>query len=172
MEQLLIEAAKDNFGSVKHMYHEEHESSHGRTVDRICTAIEIPKDHPQRKRWPGLRTLFVIETNRKTSDNAEPKRETRFYISSLAPNADVLADIVRQHWKTENQQHWNLDVSFGEDGKRARDKNALANLAAVMRWTLSLLRQEKTVKTSIRRKRYLSALDTRYLIKVLKAATF
>ena len=80
--------------------------------------------------------------------------------------------VVRSHWTTENRQHWSLDVSFGEDAKRARDKNALANFAALTRLTLSLLRQETTRKTSIARKRFLCGLDTSYLLKVLKAAEF
>jgi predicted transposase YbfD/YdcC len=100
------------------------------------------------------------------------KRESRFYISSLPPRADHLAKVVRSHWTTENRQHWNLDVSFDEDAKRARDKNALANFAALSRVTLSMLRQETTKKRSIARKRFVCGLDTDYLLKVLKAATF
>jgi predicted transposase YbfD/YdcC len=44
------------------------------------------------------------------------------YINSLPPQADYLATVVRSHWKTENQQRRSLDVSFGEDAKRAREK--------------------------------------------------
>ena len=171
MESLLRDAQKNDFANFEHQYHEENSSDHGRVVERVCTALEIPADHPQRERWPGLRTLFVIDSIRVES-GAPKKRETRLYISSLPPKADHLAMVVRSHWTTENRQHWSLDVSFGEDAKRARDKNALANFAALTRLTLSLLRQETTRKTSIARKRFLCGLDTSYLLKVLKAAEF
>jgi predicted transposase YbfD/YdcC len=171
MEQLAQDAVARDFEGVKHTYHEDNSSGHGRTEERACTAIEIPEDHPQRQRWPGLRTLVVIEKHRRVSDGTD-KLEWRFYISSLPPKAEKLAHAVRWHWTTENRQHWSLDVSFGEDTKRARDKNALANLAALSRLTLSLLRQEESVKTSINRKRYMCALDTSYLLKVLKCVTF
>jgi hypothetical protein len=65
-----------------------------------------------------------------------------------------------------------LDVSFDEDAKRARDKNALANFAALTRLIFSLLRQETTRKISIARKRFLCGLNTSYMLKVLKAAEF
>lgn len=171
MESLLRDAQKNDFADFEHQYHEDHSTDHGRVVERVCTALEIPADHPQRERWPGLRTLFVIDSIR-IEPGAPKKRETRLYISSLPPKADHLATVVRGHWTTENRQHWSLDVSFGEDAKRARDKNALTNFAALSRLTLSLLRQETTRKTSIARKRFLCGLDTSYLLKVLKAAEF
>ncbi len=30
------------------------------------------------------------------------RRETRFYVSSLAPDAEVIADVIREHWGIEN----------------------------------------------------------------------
>ena len=171
MELLATEVDKGNVDGVVYTYHEDTSTGHGRVEERKCTAIEIPADHPQRQRWPDLRTLVVIDKHRRLP-NGKDTLESRFYISSLPPKAEKLSYAVRQHWKTENRQHWNLDVSFGEDTKRARDKNALANLAALSRLTLSLLRQEESVKTSINRKRYRCALDTSYLLKVLKCVTF
>jgi predicted transposase YbfD/YdcC len=171
MEQLALDAVANEFEGVKHTYHEDNSTGHGRIEERTCTAIEIPEDHPQRQRWPDLRTLVAIEKFCRKSDGTA-SREWRFYISSLPAKADKLAHAVRRHWTTENRQHWNLDVSFGEDTKRARDRNALTNLAAISRLTLSLLRQEASKKTSINRKRFMCGLDTSYLLKVLKCATF
>jgi predicted transposase YbfD/YdcC len=81
------------------------------------------------KLTPGLHEavrgeLFVIGSIRVES-GAPQKRATRLFISSLLPKADHLATIVRSHWTTENRQHWSLDVSFGEDAKRACDKTDL-----------------------------------------------
>ena len=38
--------------------------------------------------------------------------ETRFYISSLAANAEVQGDAIRSHWGVENSHHWVLDMVF------------------------------------------------------------
>ena len=42
-----------------------------------------------------------------------PTIETRYFISSLPNDAEVLADSIRQHWGVENSLHWG-GVSAGE----------------------------------------------------------
>jgi predicted transposase YbfD/YdcC len=46
----------------------------------------------------------------------------------------------------EHGEHWVLDVSFHEDAARQQDRHGSANLGAVRRLIVSLLRQEKTLK--------------------------
>ncbi len=70
----------------------------------------------------------------------------------------------------ENGQHWVLDVSFHEDTARQQDRHGSANLGAVRRLIVSLLRQEKTLKRGARAKRMVCALDANYLLKVLATA--
>jgi len=52
-----------------------------------------------------------------------------FYLSSLPPSAQPIGQAIRQHWSIENQLHWILDVTFGEDASRVRKDNAPENLA-------------------------------------------
>src|SRR5262245_39875711 len=68
---------------------------------------------------------------------------THFYITSLRCGAKKLAGYIRGHWGVENGLHWCLDVSFGEDANRTRDKNAGANLGVVRRAAASLLKQDE-----------------------------
>jgi predicted transposase YbfD/YdcC len=68
----------------------------------------------------------------------------------------------------ENQLHWSLDVTFGEDGSRARTRHAATNLATLRRITLNLLRADKASSKSLNRKRLRCALDPNYLITLLK----
>ncbi len=44
----------------------------------------------------------------------------RYHISSLDVPAERLLEVVRTHWSIENQLHWSLDVTFGEDQCRIR----------------------------------------------------
>jgi len=169
MEALYEEAAARSFDGIAHTRLDQHEHGHGRDEDRICIAMQIPSDHPQCAKWRDLRTLVVV-ANCRYEDKGAERWQTRLYISSLAPDAVPLARAIRTHWSIENQQHWSLDVTFHEDAQRAHDKNALANLAAVKRLALSLLRQEKTNTRSLRKKRFTCALDNGYVLKVLGSA--
>lgn len=146
------------------------ETGHGRRELRGCCAVEIPKDHPQRRAWRDLRTLVMVTCGRETG-TAETW-ESRLYVSSHPPQARKLAHAIRRHWSIENSQHWVLDVSFGEDARRQQDRNGAANLAAVRRWVVSLLRQDTSIKRGVKTKRLNCALDPNYTIRVLQAATF
>lgn len=90
----------------------------------------------------------------------------RYYISSL-DNAKQFGNAVRTHWGTENSVHWIPDVAFREDESRIRKDHAPANLAIVRHITLNLLKQEKTMKAGIKRKRSKAGWDNDYLLKVL-----
>ena len=98
--------------------------------------------------------------------------ETRLYITSHGTKAKELLYAIRKHWGIENTQHWSLDVTFGEDWRRQQDRNGAANLAAIRRLALSLLRQEKSNKRGLKNKRLACALDPNYLLKVLANAKF
>lgn len=88
--------------------------------------------------------------------------------------ADPAQLVLRVHCgrSIENAQHWSLDVTFGEDERRQQDRNGAANLGAVRRLALSLLRQEKTNKRGLKNKRLACAWDPEYLLTVLANAKF
>lgn len=168
LQQVFESALNTDFAHVQHETHTTQETAHGRTTVRAYQAIEIPRDHPQRQKWRDLRT-FVIATSCVTH-NHEETWETRFFISDLAPRAKPLGQAIRKHWSIENGQHWVLDVAFHEDAARQQDRNGSANLAAVRRLIVSLLRQETTLQRGAKAKRMVCALDTDYLLKVFATA--
>ena len=157
-----------NFKGLKHDFHETVECGRGRTNERSYHVIEIPKDHPQRKLWQDLRTL-IVTISRRVIDGHETW-ESRLSVSSHPPRAKPLAEALRRQWSIENSQHWVLDVAFGEDARRQQDRNGGANLGAVRRLSVSLLRQEKTIKRGAKCKRMACALDPNYLLKVFHNA--
>ncbi len=168
MRQLFDRAMETDFKGRKHDVYETKEKGHGRTDERTCHVIEIPKDHRQRKRWKDLKTLAVTVSRRVIDENET--WESRLYVSSHPPRATQLAYAIRRHWSIENGQHWILDVTFGEDARRQQDRNGGANLAAVRRLAVSLLRQETTIQRGTKCKRMACALDPNYLLKVFHNA--
>jgi len=170
MQQLFEHSLNTDFVDVNHATYETDEKGHGREEHRTCHVIEIPEDHPQRNRWKDLRTLVILTCCRIIA--GVESWETRLYITSHGPNAKSLMDAIRKHWSIENTQHWSLDVIFGEDWRRQQDRNGAANLAAIRRLSLSLLRQEKSNKRGLKNKRFACALDPNYLLKVIANAKF
>ncbi len=49
---------------------------------------------------------------------------------------------VRDHWSVENQLHWQLDVTFGEDAAK-RIRNAALNFSLINKIALSILKRYK-----------------------------
>jgi predicted transposase YbfD/YdcC len=170
MRQLYVDHLDTDFAGVKRDVHKTKETGHGRQEHRDCEVIGIPATHPQRSIWKDLCTLVILTCSRVIGD--QETSETRLYISSHPPKAKQLAAAIRKHWSIENTQHWSLDVTFGEDVRRQQDRHGAANLAAVRRLALSLLRQEKTNKRGLKNKRLACALDPDYLLTVLENAAF
>ncbi len=96
--------------------------------------------------------------------------ETRYYILSQQLPVREFAEAVRGHWSVENNLHWQLDVSFGEDRSRTRKDHAAANLGGLRRTALSLLKNETSEKVGISNRRLIAAWNTDYLRKVLFGA--
>ena len=71
------------------------------------------------------------------------------------------------HWSIENQQHWVLDVQFGEDACRARQNHSAANLALIRRMALNVLRHNGPVRDSLRRRKLRAALNDAYRLRLL-----
>ena len=108
MSQLRNEGCRIRFPGLTTDLHSTTEKAHGGIEQRAVRVIELPKDSPHRQTWPGLRTLAVV-LKRIERDNIETY-ETSFYLSSLPPQAELLARVIRSHWGIENSRHWTMDV--------------------------------------------------------------
>ena len=73
---------------------------------------------------------------------------------------------IRGHWGIENNLHWQLDVTFGEDANRVQRRHGAENLALLRRLALSLLKRHRS-KASMACKRLAAALDTAFLEEIL-----
>lgn len=164
----LLEETKDSFRMLPaDAVAEEIDCGHGRVERRVCSVIADTSLVEQAAQWPSLRGLVRIEAERHHKISGKTERETRYYITSLRPDAARLNAAIRQHWGIENKLHWALDVSFGEDHSRKRAGNSARNFSLLNRIALNLLRQETSLKRGIKGKRLKAGWDHDYLFKLL-----
>ena len=166
---LLFHLAQQNdFQKVTHTYDRTVNKDHGRVEVRQCWAIS-GQDSLQflreADRWPGLHTLAMVTCQRQV--NGQTTAETRYFITSLGNDAARILHAVRSHWGIENALHWVLAVVMDEDSSRIRKDHAPENIAALKRFALTLLRQDKTLKRGVQGKRLKAAMNPDYLLKVL-----
>lgn len=178
-QKLLHKAVKEWFEDAKttdylgknYNFYEQVEAGHHRVEKRQVWTVdvsELPQVHNQ-ELWSGLKTVVMIVSERRLWNKTTT--ETRFYLSSLSSNAEIIAGAIRSHWGIENSLHWTLDVTFCEDKSRIRKQNSPENFALLRRLAINLLKQEKTSKESLKMKRYRAAMDNNYLVQILNSAS-
>ena len=129
----LFEDATDAFSTRQpHKRHLEQEKGHGRSDKRNykIRLVEGNLTEAVTQRWPMVKSLIRVE-HEVSKPDVQPKKETRYYISSLDFNdlsAKEVAYYIREHWGIENRLHWQLDVTFKEDACRARKNYSARNL--------------------------------------------
>jgi predicted transposase YbfD/YdcC len=161
-------AQQNGFAQVTHTYHKTVNGGHGRLEKRQCWAISGEDSLSFLRNygnWSQLQTIVMIQSERHL--DGKVSQETRYFISSLANDAQQILAAKRSHWGIENKLHWVLDVAFREDDCRVRQENAPHNLAILRHMALNLLKQEKTGKGGINAKRLKAAWNDDYLLKVL-----
>ena len=146
-------------------YHRTVEKGHGRHETRDYFVVDVPKDLPDRSRWPKLNAIGLA-CNTTIRDGQE-SIELRYYILSRKMSAKEFGEGIRGHWSIENRLHWQLDVTFDEDRCRIRKDHASANFSILRRTALSLLKNENTVKIGMKNKRNVAAINESYLEQVL-----
>lgn len=140
------------------------DKAHGRIEKRECQIISDLRFFPDVKDWEGIQSLICVKSQRTL--NGKTSNEKRYYVSSLKPNAEVLASAIRKHWTVENELHWSLDVAFNEDRCRIKHKQAAANFAAIRRFALALLKNAKLSKLGIKNQRLQAAWSNDFLEKI------
>jgi predicted transposase YbfD/YdcC len=156
-----------DFKDAPYRYAKTVNKNHGRIEIRQCWAISDPEylsSIRDIKRWPGLKSLIRIESERKIGETTE--KQVCYFISSLENDAKKILYAKRSHWGVENSLHWVLDIAFNEDHSRVRKDNAPQNFAIIRHMALNLLKMEQSLKVGIKVKRLRCGWDTDYLLNV------
>jgi predicted transposase YbfD/YdcC len=147
--------------------HGTSERAHGREEERVCVVVQHVQGIRDRHAWPGLTTVGMCCSERTVKGKATT--EVRYFIGSRKMGVRQYAKVLRDHWGIENNLHWHLDISFGEDDSRIQHRHVAANFALLRKMALSLLKQHPQ-KDSIARKRKTAALNTDFLAETLAGA--
>jgi len=144
------------------------DDTHGRLVRRRVFASTEAANLSALSGWPGLRTVLAVESIRSVnSAPAKVESEIRYSLSSCPDGPVVLGQAIRSHWAIENTLRWVLDVTFGEDDSRVRDRTAARNLALLRKIALNIVGRDQTTKASVRARRKKAAWNDSYMLKLL-----
>lgn len=148
---------ESKFLGIEYDFYETLEKDHGRIESRkVWVSEDISLLRNRKGRWSGLKSIAMVKSTRDIKGKIS--NETRYYISSLEGNAELIGSSIRKHWGIENKVHWILDVVMNEDFCRSRNANSAQNLACIRKIALNMLKQQKG-KDSIRALRFKSALN-------------
>ena len=146
---------------------EENDKAHGRIESRVAYVTDDIQYLKDTHKWPGLRSIGMVAS--KTIRKQKESFETRFYISSLEANAEILNKTARSHWGIENKLHWRLDVVFNEDKACVRNDNAAENMNILRKWSLNILQKvkdkpDRSIKSLMRK----NAMSFKHLLSCVK----
>ena len=151
-------------GTTSHTYHtfSTVSAGHGRIETRHCEQLLIDTNWLDKDyRWAGLQSVIKVTAQVEEKLSGKKTEETRWYISSLALNAEQALDAVRSHWQVESM-HWMLDVTFREDESRIRRGTGALAFNVLRKIALSLFKQDTSKNISMVRKKKIAAIDDEY----------
>jgi predicted transposase YbfD/YdcC len=147
--------------------HTSNNIAHGRIEKRKCSIIHNVSWISRQEDWADVVSLVCITSQRTNKQTLETHTEQRVYIASFITTPQKMNELIRSHWNIENKLHWSLDVIFNEDKSTKQAGNAAENMSMINKCVLSILKNDKTQKGSIKRKRNACGWDNQYLEKIL-----
>jgi predicted transposase YbfD/YdcC len=149
---------------LRYRCHETLDEGHGRIDERSYYLTKVPRDFAPAKEWPWVKALgYAVRITRNADGTGSD--EVRYYLSSRYLSGKRFGEAVRGHWGIESM-HWVLDVTFGEDDSRTRERTLANNLSWLRRFAVTLLRRHPE-KDSLRGKMISCSLNTDFLTQVL-----
>lgn len=142
------------------------EKGHGR-IEKRQYFLETQIDWLYgRERWAGLAAIGAVKST--VTIKEKTTSEIRYFITSLTGINDF-SRAVRAHWGIENRLHWHLDVTFGEDSSRIRNKNAVGVWNVLRKLAMEHLKSVPCGNASLKSRRKMAGWDASFLERVLFA---
>ena len=167
IKEFFSDERQAELSKMPHRQHETSEQSHGRKDQRYYVLAKMPENFPLKDQWSGLKAIGMAVRVAENPDGTTCG-DVRYFISSCYLSGKRFAEAVRNHWRIENSLHWVLDVTFGEDQSRTRNRRMADNLAWLRRFAVSLLKRHPA-KESIRGKSRMAGWNNQFLMEVLMA---
>ena len=114
------------------------EKNGGRIEKRTCYVLEdVAYFTDYLAQWKGLDKIFAIK--REVTEKGNTSTETSYYLTSKSAKAKELMEYTRKHWQIESF-HWILDVNYGEDDSRVKNRNAQICLNIIRKAALGIIK--------------------------------
>jgi predicted transposase YbfD/YdcC len=168
IEACMTQALEQGVEGCDYHTYECTERGHGREETRSYVVIPEPEGIREADVWPKLRVVGACF--RECAGQGQTSLEARYFIGSRKARARYYGQALRNHWGIENNLHWQLDVSFDEDGNQTVNRRGAENLALIRKLALTLLKQHPG-KGSIRNKRQQAGWDPDFLEEVLRGSS-
>jgi predicted transposase YbfD/YdcC len=167
IEECIAQVIEEGVEGRDYYSYERVEHGHGREETRCHVVVPNPQGIRGQEEWAKLRVVGVCFSERTLQGKLS--FESRYFIGSKRAQARYYGRVLRNHWRIENNLHWQLDVSFDEDGNQTADRQGAANLAMLRKLALTLLKRNPG-KGSLRNKRQQAGWDADFLEEVLRGA--
>jgi predicted transposase YbfD/YdcC len=164
IQETIGEVLESGQEGVEYETYETQEKGHGREEIRSYVIVTDLEKIRNRTEWEELKVVGMYTSTRIVA--GQRSDEAHYFIGSRRAGAGVYGKALRGHWGIENNLHWQLDVTFGEDANRVQRRHGAENLALLRRLALSLLKRHRS-KASMACKRLAAALDTAFLEEIL-----
>jgi predicted transposase YbfD/YdcC len=168
IQDSFVRAHDNDFAGIAHdCYETKTTNGSGRQEKRYCEVIYDLSGIRNQDAWADLRAIGMCVTERTI--NGETKGEVRYFIGSQKKSARYYGIAFRKHWSIENNLHWQMDVSFGEDANRTAERTAAENLTLIRRAAQTLVKRDPQ-KGGIKCKRRQAGWDLKFLEELLKGS--
>jgi len=141
---------------------------HGRIETRVCVLSRDLSGIERAADWRDLSGIAMVAREREEVISGKKSREVSYYIlSNPTVTAKQLSAIIRNHWAIENGLHWSLDVVWGSDAHRIRDRQGAENMARLRRMCAGMIKRSVGWEMSGTRLRKECGWQPDLLLKVL-----
>lgn len=158
-------ALSNAFAGAFYDEHSTFDHGHGRLEKRHYAILTDLEGIHGKDDWKDLKVIGMCVRERQVG-TAEPTVEVGYFIGDKVMKARKYGKVLRNHWGIENNLHWQLDVSFGEDDNHVSKRNGAENLSMLRRIALMMLKRHPS-EQSIAVKQWVAALSPAFLEKVM-----